>query len=412
MRFYLLLTTFLLISQFTNAQKTKKVLFIGNSYTAVNNLPNMVAQVALSMGDTLIYDSNTPGGYTFEAHSTNTTTIAKINANNWDYVVLQAQSQEPSFPPAQVEAETYPYADSLVRMIYENDSCTRVLFYMTWGRKNGDASNCPFYPVVCTYDGMQGRLRYSYLEMGTTHGAEVSPVGVVWNTIRDTYPLIELYQADESHPSLAGTYTAACTFYSAIFQKTIGSGAYVPSGLAVSDASSIYNTSNTIVFDSLDVWGIDTLTLFSNYSVLTDSAGYFHFSAQTAGNDSYEWTINGATYYGQDVYLPTASGLYDTQLLCERKCEWDSTQRIETLSGNIEMEKTKINCFPNPFHDRINFSTEFTGNIQVINSLGVIIHSEKIINSKSIYLGSLPAGIYTVNFIHNNGVSTNAVICE
>jgi hypothetical protein len=40
----------------------KKVLFLGNSYTAVNNLPQMVADVASSAGDNLWFDSNTPGG--------------------------------------------------------------------------------------------------------------------------------------------------------------------------------------------------------------------------------------------------------------------------------------------------------------------------------------------------------------
>ena len=37
------------------------------------------------------------------------------------FVVIQAQSQEPSFPPSQVATQTYPYAqilvDSLSRMI-------------------------------------------------------------------------------------------------------------------------------------------------------------------------------------------------------------------------------------------------------------------------------------------------------
>ena len=43
------------------AQDSKRVLFIGNSYTEVNNLPQMVANVAQSMGDEVVYNSNTPG---------------------------------------------------------------------------------------------------------------------------------------------------------------------------------------------------------------------------------------------------------------------------------------------------------------------------------------------------------------
>ena len=41
---------------------TYKALFIGNSYTAFNNLPNLVANLADSSGDSLIYTAHTPGG--------------------------------------------------------------------------------------------------------------------------------------------------------------------------------------------------------------------------------------------------------------------------------------------------------------------------------------------------------------
>ena len=94
------------------AQQTR-VLFIGNSYTGVNDLPGMFYNLALSLGDTVYYESNSPGGFTFNMHTTNTTTLQKIALPGWDYVVLQAQSQEPSFSPSQVAANTYPYATKL-----------------------------------------------------------------------------------------------------------------------------------------------------------------------------------------------------------------------------------------------------------------------------------------------------------
>jgi hypothetical protein len=62
--------------------QTKKILFIGNSYTYVNDLPLMLYNLALSAGDTIIYDSSAPGGYTLLQHTTNTTTLSKINAQN------------------------------------------------------------------------------------------------------------------------------------------------------------------------------------------------------------------------------------------------------------------------------------------------------------------------------------------
>ena len=95
----------------------------------------------------------------------------------WDFVVIQAQSQEPSFPPSQVATQTYPYAQILVDSIAANDSCTEPVFFMT--RKNGDANNASFYPILGTYLGMQWRLRQSYLEMGLTHNEQLHQ----WNVL-------------------------------------------------------------------------------------------------------------------------------------------------------------------------------------------------------------------------------------
>ena len=98
---------FLLISGIAFSQTEKKVCFLGNSYTASNNLPNLISNLAMADGNTLIEDRNTPGGYTLEGHSTNTTSLTKIAANDWDFVVLQDQSQRPSFPWAQVNEEVF-----------------------------------------------------------------------------------------------------------------------------------------------------------------------------------------------------------------------------------------------------------------------------------------------------------------
>src|ERR1700748_2007916 len=175
---------------------TRKVLFIGDSYTYVNNMPLMVKELAASLGDTLIYDESDPGGFTFEQHSSYAPTIAKIFSQQWDIVVLQEQSERPAFPPSQVALQVYPYARILDSLIHANDTCTQTMFMMTWGHANGDPANCPVYPVICTYEGMQQRLRESYMEMTEDNNAIVAPVGAAWKTIRDSFPTLELYQTD------------------------------------------------------------------------------------------------------------------------------------------------------------------------------------------------------------------------
>ena len=78
------------------------VLFLGNSYTFYNNMPNLISQIALSLDDTLNPTSNTPGGWKLEDHAVqNSSSLQLLNQQKWDYVVMQAQSQEPSFSPSQ-----------------------------------------------------------------------------------------------------------------------------------------------------------------------------------------------------------------------------------------------------------------------------------------------------------------------
>ncbi|HEY0262763.1 MAG TPA: hypothetical protein VGB95_07035, partial [Chitinophagales bacterium] len=120
---------------FVNGQSlTKRALFLGNSYTYVNDLPQMIADAAASTNDILIFDSNAPGGYTLQEHSTNSTSLTKIAVGNWDYVVLQEQSQFPSFPDWQVEEDVFPYAKELDSIINAENPCAETVFYMTWGR--------------------------------------------------------------------------------------------------------------------------------------------------------------------------------------------------------------------------------------------------------------------------------------
>lgn len=250
-RFFTLLLAVLINSLF--AQDVCKTLFVGNSYTSVNNLPQTVYQLALSAGDTLIYDSSAPGGCTFAQHLNLAATTSRITAGGWDFVVLQEQSQYPSFPIEQVEAEVFPYAAQLSDLIRANNPEGEVVFYMTWGRKNGDAYNCPNYPPLCTYEGMDSLLYHRYLMMAELNNAAVSPVGAVWHYLRDNHPEIELYDPDESHPSKAGTYAAAATFYTILFKKN-PTRITDNQTLDADVAQVIREAAETVAFDSLARW--------------------------------------------------------------------------------------------------------------------------------------------------------------
>jgi len=243
------------INSFAQAKKKINVLFLGNSYTFYNNLPQLIKDIANANGDTLIYDSNCIGGYTFANHFNDVTSCSKIKAQAWNYVVLQAQSQEPSFSPAQVAAQTLPYAIKLDSLVKRANQCAQSVFFETWGRKYGDASNCAAYPPICTYTGMQDRLRASYKLFADTTHTLMSPVGEAWRKSIANKPNLELYSTDESHPIIEGSYLAACVFYELLFRKSIVGNTYT-AGLTATNVAFLQQVAHSVVNDSLLVWNI------------------------------------------------------------------------------------------------------------------------------------------------------------
>lgn len=231
-------------------QQSPNVLYVGNSYTYVNDLPSLVAQVASSAGYTYKYDSNTPGGCTFAEHCANES-MTKICKGGWDFVVLQEQSQLPSFPQNQVEVECLPYAAQLADSVKAHGGMP--MFYMTWGRKNGDAQNARYFPVLGTYEGMDSMLYERYMQMAIDNNSAVCPVGRVWRHLRTNNPEIELYAEDGSHPSLAGSYAAACSFFVMLFNADPDS-IKTDASLKSTEASAIRAAVKTVVYDYYDKW--------------------------------------------------------------------------------------------------------------------------------------------------------------
>jgi hypothetical protein len=263
-------------------QIKKKVLFIGNSYT--NPLPPIIEKIALSNGDTLIFDQSTPGGSSLYGHWNNAKTREKIMQGNWDYVTLQDQSQRLALTDEYVETNVFPYALKLVNLIRFHNPYAQIMFYRTWGRKNGDIvdspyfpPNCPWWPPVCTYEGMDSLLHLRYMLLADQNNAEVSPVGTVWKYIRCNYPNFELYTSDESHPSKNGKYLAAVCFYTAIFRKNPMKITYNYS-LTTSEATIIKEAVKLLVYDSLSIWHIGKYDIQHNHTYNTSDTTEDYFN--------------------------------------------------------------------------------------------------------------------------------------
>ena len=72
-----------------------KVLFIGNSFTARNNLPDLIAQLAAARGKTIQHRLISTGGASLRKHWNAGEALKAIIEGHYDYVVLQEQSTQP-----------------------------------------------------------------------------------------------------------------------------------------------------------------------------------------------------------------------------------------------------------------------------------------------------------------------------
>lgn len=334
----LLLSLGLLLMTLSGSAQTTRVLFIGNSYIGANNLPEMTRQLALSLGDTLVVQSSAPGGTTFQGHTNNSTTQGLIQQGGWDHVVLQEQSQVPSFSPAQVAADCLPYATSLVDAIRSYSPCAETVFYMTWGRENGDAQNCSAWPPVCTYEGMQQRLRESYLLMAEQNNSECAPAGIAWKRVREQFPSIQLYSSDGSHPSVAGSYLVACTMYSTFFRSsTVGTS--FTSGLDPALAATLQSVASSVVLDSLNAWniGVNDPVAMPNYELL--GTGEVAFSENSVNTTSHNWDLGDGSSSTASSFTHTYSsnGIFEVNYQAMDSCGRSSSSAflVEILNTGI-----------------------------------------------------------------------------
>jgi hypothetical protein len=216
-----------------------KVLFIGNSYTSVNDLPFLIVSFAEAAGGQRIEaDAHLVGGCTFERHVKETKAIEKIRQKKWDVVVLQENSLQPIINRESMQE----YARALDREIKKQGAKT--VLYLTWARRNvpemqegADPAESPEYARAMYQmsgaaksvefeawyrqhkGGMTGGLNRAYFDIAGELNAEVAPVGAAWRKALAADSSGVLHQADNSHPNPKGSYLGACVFYATLLDK-------------------------------------------------------------------------------------------------------------------------------------------------------------------------------------------------
>lgn len=188
-----------------------RVLFLGNSYTSVNDLPGVLGDLARAGGHSLDTTTIAGGGETLADHAASQASLGAIRDSRWDFVVLQEQSQIPAIESVR-RAQMDPAVRSLVDVI-RAAGATPVLLE-TWAHREGWAD------YHLDYRAMQTAIDMGYRTLGTDLRARVALVGEAWQSALIKDPTLALWQDDGSHPSMAGTYLAACVLYASILGES------------------------------------------------------------------------------------------------------------------------------------------------------------------------------------------------
>jgi len=175
-----------------------KILFIGNSFTQRNNLPELVAAMAAEREVSIQPSLISAGGASLRNHWNAGRAAMAITTGDFDYVVLQEQSTLP-VKNAERMAENVRLFDEVIKK-----AGAKTVLYMTWARQHAPVS--------------QQAITDAYLSIGKELGAIVIPVGLAWQRFLAKYDQPVLYDRDQSHPSHAGSYFAACVFVAALLK--------------------------------------------------------------------------------------------------------------------------------------------------------------------------------------------------
>ncbi len=199
-----------------------RVLFIGNSYTGVNNLPQIFHDVAVSGGHAPAeIKAVTPGGVTLYQQLNSPDTLKAIDEGNWDIVILQAQSLEAAMSEQSPNWRYYflKGAAGLYDRIKAGSPHAKIILYQTWAR-HADYWNDPKADRSIGNNpvDMQARIRKWHQNAAAQkNDFLIAPVGDAWELNYKNPNPVRLHASDNSHPAFNGSYLAALVIYGTIY---------------------------------------------------------------------------------------------------------------------------------------------------------------------------------------------------
>ena len=233
------------------------VLFIGNSLTYYNDMPQMLQKMVHETNPDIVIDQITFPGMSIsdhmdkiiESHSGNnlrtrskkpgeiTETEKKIKEKDWDIIILQTGGVSVLIP----ESVEYKINPAIQRIKTLAGSKTSYILFNTWATSED-------FPREYCYRGFQiapslermkeycsasienekdylSKLNDSYKSIAENNVLEKTDHGVIFQKVFNNHPELEILE-DEMHPSKLGAFLSAGIFYEKITRKDVSTFNY------------------------------------------------------------------------------------------------------------------------------------------------------------------------------------------
>ncbi|MES2479355.1 MAG: T9SS type A sorting domain-containing protein [Bacteroidota bacterium] len=399
-----------------NAQKTINVLFVGNSFTASNDLQNIVKQFMLADGTPVNTYAYAPGGISVgdvsmgtAAHMNNPLVFDLIRDKEWDFLVLQDNqgrfaldsAKFPSTAASKVIEGHIKIRDSF----HYHHPCAKMIWFSGWGFEDEDTL-------------MINKITNNYRVLNDSAKDVIAPIGPAWKQSIIEKPFYKLWSPDGAHPDVTGSYLTAAVIYGTITQKDVSANLFnhslIPPDAAFLRMIAQKTLINPAVRIKSNLKGIEPISI---------SWDLTHLKAP-AGKLLYRWYLDNSllTVSSDSIFTPKKSGKYrlwtkDNLGNWQKSCE----QEVNVSVGIPSKMESRNNLIlsPNPFDNQLNISIQSlnAGNAQIsiydiqgrqMTEMYVTLKEGN--NMVEVSSKEWPVGFYSVKVIQNGIVSNHKVV--
>ena len=261
---------------------TKKILFVGNSFTYYYGTAFMLKEIARTEGHQIEAIISTKGSQEFTEHLQLERTNEAIARGGFDYAFLQDASNNTAIYADKRSPHILQGCEEIYQRTKSYSPSCNIIFERAWG---------------CPKDNYRGYGSYDRLDYLTKTGAEmikeemaakgmyvtISPIGLGFREGRSQG--LSLLHTDNHHQNRTGAYLKSCINYLLLYGKRFSSNVS-NCGVDAATAAIVRQIAERVIFEGIEeVYDFETPEVANTANCyVIDKAGTYSFRADIMGN--------------------------------------------------------------------------------------------------------------------------------